>query len=317
MNARSHCKVLGVILMAGLAAVMGACSVETSETDTADLVQQPGLSLQAGKPSAKTELDTPLLSAVATGQTTIDVTVCGGAITGAPAGFSVQWISADALAANGGVWPVYTGSEFCKASFSGNADASTFNLAPGQCATVTIGEVFDATGASMECINGEDLLCGTTYVFRAFAHATSTLKRSPFTADVTATTLACDGDGGCTFTQGYWKTHCDTCTPNTLPWPVTSLTLGNHSYTAAELEAIFVPASGNGLLSLAHQLIAAKLNIANGADSSAIDAAIAAADALIGDLIVGVDFLKPSVTSALTNELTNYNEGLTGPGHCE
>ena len=93
------------------------------------------------------------------------------------------------------------------------------------------------------------------------------------------------------------------------------------NYTQAQAQAIFnTPVAGNGLISLAHQLIAAKLNIANGANGSTIAATIAAADALIGSLVVppvGVGFLDPSVTSALTTALDDFNSGVTGPGHCD
>jgi len=46
------------------------------------------------------------------------------------------------------------------------------------------------------------------------------------------------------------------------------------------------PVRGNGLVLLAYQLIAAKLNIANGADGSCIEQTLANADAFIGDLLV-------------------------------
>jgi len=71
---------------------------------------------------------------------------------------------------------------------------------------------------------------------------------------------------------------------------------------------------------LAHQLIAAKLNIAKGANGSAVAQAITDADNLIGGLMippVGNGYLTASATSALTTTLTNYNEGATGPGHCQ
>ncbi|HEU0032639.1 MAG TPA: DUF4215 domain-containing protein [Kofleriaceae bacterium] len=104
----------------------------------------------------------------------------------------------------------------------------------------------------------------------------------------------------CTLTQGYWKNHEEA-------WPVTSLTLGTVTYTQAELLAILqTPVKGNGLISLAHQLIAAKLNVAAGAE---VDASIAAADALIGSLdIDGGGYLSPSSTSALVGALTAFNE---------
>lgn len=138
--------------------------------------------------------------------------------------------------------------------------------------------------------------------------------RAVKTASASITVTCPPEEGGCTYTQGFWKTHPEA-------WPVDSLTLGSVSYTAEELLAIFgQPVAGNGLVSLAHQLIAAKLNIANGADPTDAAGDIAAADALIGGLVVppvGSGFLAPSDTSALVDALSDYNEGLTGPGHCD
>lgn len=118
----------------------------------------------------------------------------------------------------------------------------------------------------------------------------------------------------CTRTQGYWKNH-----PNA--WPVASLVLGTAgaSYSKAALLAIFdTPVAGNGLISLAHQLIAAKLNVAAGAGCAAAAAAIAQADALIGSLIVGVGSLHPSAVSATVGTLDSYNNGniASCPAHC-
>ena len=121
-------------------------------------------------------------------------------------------------------------------------------------------------------------------------------------------------DKGCTLTQGYWKNHPE-------DWPVVALTLGTVTYTQAQLLAILnTPVKGNGLISLAHQLIAAKLNIADGADDSDIDDAIEDADNLIGSLVippVGSGFISPSETSDLIGDLTDFNEGETGPGSCD
>lgn len=79
------------------------------------------------------------------------------------------------------------------------------------------------------------------------------------------------------------------------------------------------PVASNGLIDLAHQLIAAKLNIANGADGSSINTTITQADALIGNLIVppiGTGYLSPADVSAYVQALTEFNEGTTGPGSC-
>lgn len=134
------------------------------------------------------------------------------------------------------------------------------------------------------------------------------------TATATISVTCKPTEEGCTFTQGFWKNHPEA-------WPVSSLTLGSVSYTDVQLGAIFdEPVSGNGLISLAHQLIAAKLNIANGASSTDVGDDIDAADALIGALVVppvGSGHLDPDTTSALVDALTDFNEGIAGPGHCE
>ncbi len=120
-------------------------------------------------------------------------------------------------------------------------------------------------------------------------------------------------EGGCTYSHGYWKNHSEA-------WPVASLSLGSNSYTQAELLSILnQPTLGNGLVSLSHQLIAAKLNVANGADDTDVSSSVAAADTLIGAKVVppvGSDFILPSSTDALNQALDDYNNGLTGPGHC-
>ncbi len=126
---------------------------------------------------------------------------------------------------------------------------------------------------------------------------------------------------GCTLTQGFWKNHGN-------DWPAavlnSGLALGNVNYSYLELMAIFHQSvGGNGLISMGHQLIAAKLNVLNGAPApSAVQAAIASADALLGDQVippVGSDYERPSVTSSLVGSLTQFNEGVFpgGPSHCD
>jgi hypothetical protein len=124
------------------------------------------------------------------------------------------------------------------------------------------------------------------------------------------------GGGGdrCTLTQGYWKNHEEA-------WPVNELRLGQTIYTKAELLAILrTPTSGNGLISMSHQLIAARLNIAAGAAAAGIQATLDQADALIGALVIppkGTGSLPTSTTSAVNDALTAFNEGGVGPGHCK
>ena len=90
--------------------------------------------------------------------------------------------------------------------------------------------------------------------------------------------------------------------------------LGTVAYTQAQLLSIYnQPASGNGLISLAHQLITTKLNLCNGSSPTNIAATVAASDALIGGLVippVGGGFLAPGSTSGNTNTLDDYNNGI-------
>jgi hypothetical protein len=121
----------------------------------------------------------------------------------------------------------------------------------------------------------------------------------------------------CPLTQGFWKNH-----PHA--WPVSTLTLGTVSYTEAQLLNILhtSPGSGNGAdasLILAHQLIAAKLNLANGSDPCPILSIIAAADALIDSHTIPiVPQITPNSTVgaqmvALASALDSYNEGVLTP----
>jgi hypothetical protein len=240
---------------------------------------------------------------------------------GAPAGFSIQWMALADYVALGNQWPTtldvpnFQAPSFCKANFRGIVPSSgcvPYNLRPGQSVTVMIGDdsLYDNCAVSSPC-SGAPLLCNTAYVFRATAlDARGQLRISE---TITCATLQCVGGSSCTYTQGYWRNHPDA-------WPVTSLTIGTVTYQAGELMAILDnPAQGNGLVILAHQLIAARLNIANGADPSAVQQAVTDAENMIGSLVVppiGNGCLSPDETDSLTETLTEYNEGTIGPGHC-
>ena len=260
-------------------------------------------------------LDTPALEFVNSGRTSMTVKVIAGA-SGAPKGFTLEWLPAATYDQLGG-FPVAGDSRVLKGDFFGvptlnTQDGTTsYRLQSVDDAGVQLGDLFDETGVLTQ--NNGELLEGVEYVVRVRANADGELGASVSSTIVRATTLARSLQD-CTYTQGYWKNH-------TAAWPVGSLTLGTVNYTAAQLLAIFnQPAAGNGLISLAHQLIAAKLNIAQGATpTAAVNAAIASADAMIGGLVappIGAGSLAPGATSGLTTTLDNFNQGITGPGHC-
>ncbi len=137
----------------------------------------------------------------------------------------------------------------------------------------------------------------------------STPSPADSTLDQIRVITSCPPTGACPKTQGFWKTHAEA-------WPVSSLTLGSQTYTQAELLTILrTPTRGDASLILARQLIAAKLNVANGADPTPVNATIAHADALFtsfsGKLPYGVG--ASSVTGqAMTADgeaLDDYNNG--------
>lgn len=119
----------------------------------------------------------------------------------------------------------------------------------------------------------------------------------------------------CVVGFGFWMTR-----PG--DWPVNELTLGTVTYTKTQLEGILLLSAGNNCLhKLAKHLIAAKLNQAAGATvPQAVQAAIAAADALIGMLEVPPTGNNDSVTAAcgpwnaVKDVLDDYNNGLPSPG---
>ncbi|EMR00891.1 hypothetical protein [Cesiribacter andamanensis] len=267
--------------------------------------------------SPKGQMDMLTLSETGATQVSITITVTAGS-TGAPAGFSLQWMTKEAYGMYG--WDS-NAPGYCQASFSGNANLSRYNLAAGQSVSVKVGEFLFDNGASTNC--GDMLECGTEYVFRSFAHANSSLQRSAFSGDYMASTLNCTTSETCTYTQGYWKNHGpEGCASgnNTNMWPVREslTTLGGVDYTDEILCSLLnTPAAGNAYLALAHQLIAAKLNVANGADATDVAALILAADAVLAGKVLPAASAKSSeAISALIDGLADYNEGATGPGHC-
>jgi hypothetical protein len=156
-------------------------------------------------------------------------------------------------------------------------------------------------------------------VASAIANDTGTKDEDNWTVNAT---VACGQ--GCTLTQGYWKTHSDR---GPAPYDDAWKNLG-----ASEEDTFFfksgktwyqvfwTPPAGNAYYNLAHQYMAAKLNILNGASSTpAVDAAIAGAEALFNAQGVNDTTLsKAERTAALAYAATldNYNNGLIGPGHC-
>src|SRR5262245_53323548 len=174
--------------------------------------------------------DTPVITCEGSTLASITLHVCGGAVTGAPAGLSIHWKTAADFAVSG--WA--DDGTLCALSLSGqpslmHPDKSRWELLPGECEDIVIGDInFDETGVSGQGCGLDALECGTEYVFRWFAHAGRGFGRSDWGGDITCSTAACPPQQ-CTFTQGYWKNHgVDGCRSgmNTNNWPATILANG-------------------------------------------------------------------------------------------
>ncbi len=130
---------------------------------------------------------------------------------------------------------------------------------------------------------------------------------------------------GCTLTQGYWKTHSEhgpAAHPNDAWEGLVDAIFFSSGNTYHDV--LWMPNKGNAYYQLAHQYIAAKLNVENGAWAPAsVASAIADAEALFGTYTPGqVAGLKGNNAVrkqfvALAGLLGSYNEGAVGPGHCD
>jgi hypothetical protein len=131
---------------------------------------------------------------------------------------------------------------------------------------------------------------------------------------------------GCTLTQGYWKTHSEFGpAPTDDGWYTDSTPQGpNTSFFQSGktwYQTFRTPPAGNAYYNLAHQYMAAVLNIENGAGSTPeVDAALASAQNLFSAYtpaqVAGLKGAAKKAWTDLASILDRYNNGDIGPGHC-
>lgn len=143
----------------------------------------------------------------------IVVTVCAGA-SGAPAGFLLQWQTAEQLdlgpdgiagTADDGKWFDITDPRSLHGMFPGANPE--WNLAAGACVTLTLGGTITPLPSQQAGLESP-LKCGTAYVFRVNAIADCDNNRSEFSSTRTTTTVPCDIPGVCQFctrSQGFFS----------------------------------------------------------------------------------------------------------------
>jgi hypothetical protein len=202
---------------------------------------------------------------------------------------------------------------------------------PGQCGyNAELDAPATSYTVSVPLSDFPDAVCGET-VFHVQAHAALDCSASggeqesayagTFKGNVEYTLQCSQDEGGCTLTQGYWKNHAE-------DWSETDVTLGSVTYSHAQALALLqTPTGGDASLILAHQLIAARLNIqVGGTGIGAIADALTGADAWLtahadadGTLPYGVAANSAEGQEAVgyAATLDDFNNGEIGPGHCD
>lgn len=270
------------------------------------------------------------------------VTVCKVANTGAPAqSFTFNWTRTTLVVGpnDGGIGSV------------GDETTGSFQLMPGECTDATDLATSPFGGGSLERIVIEEAALpsgwtlddidivqgipaaytppvpGTTDAFNvtdrtATIYINNDMSRrvtfeQTFTEEPPPPTIVC------TRTIGYWKTrpheaHLAANLPQTLgdagPGQVVVTTV-------SQAQTILkIPVASNGIDKLKAQLLAAKLNGATSADP-VIGSTVAAADAFLAthpsSSWSSLSGSEKSAVNALKDALDAWNNGETGPGHCD
>ncbi len=132
--------------------------------------------------------------------------------------------------------------------------------------------------------------------------------------------------GGCSLTIGYWKTHSENGpAPYDDTWALLSSGADTPFFLSGDsyYNVAWTAPGGNAYYILAHQYIAAELNMLNGADFSDAQAAFDEATVLLNTYtpaqigaLKGKNAIRQNFIN-LATILDNYNNGLIGPGHCD
>jgi hypothetical protein len=165
---------------------------------------------------------------------------------------------------------------------------------------------------------GEEFCGENTYVNTA---SFTTVDLELTDSDQCSVLVNINCETGCSLTPGYWKTH---SSYGPAPYDDTWALLGENTafYLSGQsyYEVLWTSPQGNSYYILAHAYIAAVLNELNGADVSAVAAAMSSADAFFSATTpaqaAALKGAAKNAIIALAQTLDDYNNGITGPGHC-
>jgi hypothetical protein len=164
--------------------------------------------------------------------------------------------------------------------------------------------------------------CGTTNTYTntaSFSAPSGAAGSAKCSVEVTVPECG----NGCTLTQGYWKTHSvkGPARPADETWNAVGGPDAVFYRSGRSWYQVFWTApGGNPYYNLAHQFMAARLNVANGASTTAeVDACLTFANTFFGAKTPSSTLSRAERAQviACAGTLGSYNEGLIGPGHCD
>ena len=179
-------------------------------------------------------------------------------------------------------------------------------------------ETTTSEGGEVVCVDGE---CTYTPPFGftgedTFTYTICDPEGLCDTATVTITVVNDPTSTGCTKTQGYWKTHASGRKYDAT-WdqvdPDSAFFLSGETY----LSIMTSPTKGHAYYILGQQYVATEMNMRSGASiPNDVLAAFQQAKAMFETMTPEEMGRKNDEAKALSRILDDYNNGVTGPGHC-
>jgi hypothetical protein len=261
------------------------------------------------------QFDRPVLASYVQGHAKI-VTLVAAGPSGAPAGFTMQWMKFSDFLANGGHFYDVANDLQSEARFTGtptlntwDGQLSSFTLGPSAIAAVEIGDLYDETGVTTTATAELELLTATPYIFRARAIGDGVV-------DTSEVERVHRGHGA----ESELHVHLGILEEPSRGLAGDVAHAGNRFLqpggAAFDSESVRWRQRPRDPRAPTHHDVAQP---GPGSRRLGRDATIAAAHAIIRSLVpppVRSDSPSRASTSALTQTLDDYNNGVIGPGHC-
>jgi hypothetical protein len=169
----------------------------------------------------------------------------------------------------------------------------------------------------------DDSYCGENEYVNRVSFITADLELTGRDSCIVVVNINCEE--GCTLTPGYWKTHSQRGpAPYDNTWALLGPDQENTIFFLSGVSyytVLWTPPAGNSYYILAHAYIASALNQLNGASipANVLTAFNSATTFFTNTTPAQAGALKGAAKNAiitLAGILDDYNNGITGPGHC-